>query len=118
MSQAASGVAAGVVEAEAVGADVAGDHLDPAGHHLLERASAAEVVAQTVEAVVPEDLPVGPLLHGALASGPDEQHELAVGHRAQQPLDERGAEEAGGAGDGDALAGEVVADHAGLSTIW
>ena len=112
------GVAAGVVEAEAVGADVAGDHVDPSGHHLLERRPATEVLAHAVEAVVPEDLPVGALLDGALASGPDEQHELAVGDRAQQPLDERGAQEAGGAGDGDALAGEVVANHVGLSTIW
>ena len=49
----------------------------------------------------------GPLLDGAHAARPDEQHELAVGHRPQQPLDQGGAQEAGGAGDGDALAGQV-----------
>ena len=41
---------------------------------------------------------------------PHEQHELAAGHRAQQPLDQGGAEEAGGAGDGDALAGQRLGD--------
>ena len=42
MSHEARALAAGVVEAEPVGADVAGDHLDPAGDHLVERRPATE----------------------------------------------------------------------------
>ena len=55
---------------------------------------------------------------GERRARPDQQHELAVGDGPQQPLDERGAEEAGRAGDGDALAGQAFPDHARLSTIW
>jgi hypothetical protein len=51
--------------------------------------------------------------HVAHATGPDQQHQLAVGHRAQEPLHQCGAEEAGGTGDGDALPGQVVGDHPG-----
>ncbi|MEZ5139138.1 MAG: hypothetical protein R2711_10360 [Acidimicrobiales bacterium] len=58
------------------------------------------------------------LLDVAHAPGPDQQHQLAVGHRAQEALDERSAEEAGGAGDGDALPGQVVGDHGCMSTKW
>ena len=116
-SQRGEGGAAGVVEAEPVGADVAGDGRDPLGHQRGE-AVLAVLLAEPVEGVVAEDLPLGPLLDGGPAARADEQHELAVGHAAQQPLDERGAEEAGAAGDGDALAGELLGDHGTLSTRW
>ena len=113
VSQRANSAAAGLVEAEAVGADVAGHHLHPAGDHLVEGRLAAELLAEPVEAVVLEDLALGALLDGAHAAGPDEEHELAAGGRSQQALDQSGAHEAGGAGDEDALAGKVVPDHAG-----
>ena len=103
----------GLVEPEPVGADVAGHHLNAAGDHLVEGRLAAELLAEPVEAVVLEDLALGALLDGAHAAGPDEEHELAVGGRSQQALDQSGAHEAGGAGDEDALAGKVVPDHAG-----
>jgi hypothetical protein len=105
-----------VVEAEPVGADVAGDRRDPPGHLVVE--PVAELPAQRVEGVVAEDLALGPLGDARPLARADEQHQLAAGHRAQQPLDERGAEEAGAAGDGDALAVEGLGDHADLSTIW
>ncbi|MEZ5230298.1 MAG: hypothetical protein R2710_27625 [Acidimicrobiales bacterium] len=47
---------------------------------------------------------------GAL-TGPHEQHQLAVGDGAHQPLDEGGAEEAGRSGDGDAFACQLFCDH-------
>jgi hypothetical protein len=104
MSQPPAARAPASVEAEAVGAHVALDDLHPAGHQLVERGLAAELVAQAVEAVVLEDLASGALLDVAHASGADQQHELAVGHRTQEALHQRGAQEAGAAGDGDALA--------------
>jgi hypothetical protein len=106
-----------VVQAEAVRADVAGDDGDPAPDHLVERRR-AHLPAQAVEGVVAEDLPAGPLGDRGPLAGADEQHELAARHRPQQPFDQRGAEEAGAAGDGDAAAVECLGDHAHLSTIW
>ena len=50
-----------VVEAETVPGDVAPDDRDPAGDLGLERRPPAELVAQAVEGVVAEDLPLGPL---------------------------------------------------------
>ena len=129
MSQPASVGPVGLVEAEAVGADVAGDRAHTARRHLVERRARPSVGAQAVEGVVAEDLPLDPLRGGGAAPGPHQQHQLAVRHLAEQPLDEGGADEAGRAGDGDALAGQRLGDHGGrcgsrasvyprLSTIW
>src|SRR5690606_25978057 len=85
--------------------------------HLVEGLG-AQLGAQAVEGVVAEDLPPGPLGRAGALAGADEQHELGAGHRAEQPLDERGAEEAGAAGDGDAPAVEGLRYHAPVSTIW
>ncbi len=87
------GRTAGVVEAEAVGADVAGDHRQPLGHVLVE--AVAEQGSQVFERVVAEDLPLHSLLGRGAAAGSDEQDERAVGHRSEQSLDDGGAEEAG-----------------------
>ena len=106
-----------VVEGEAVGGDVAGDGRDALRHHRRE-AVLAELLAQAVEGVVAEDLPLGPLLDGGATAGPDEQDELAAGHAAQQPLDQGGPQEAGASGDRDALAVQSLRDHPPLSTIW
>ena len=113
----------GVVEPEAVGGDVAGDDLRPVAATSSSKAALPPtLVAQPVEAVVLEDLPLGPLLDRPHPPAPHQQDELAVRHGSEQPLDQRRPEETGGAGDGDALAGELVADHGGhrrpLSTIW
>jgi hypothetical protein len=108
---------AGLVQTEAFGADVAGDDLDPPVDGRVERVL-AQVGTQAVEGVVVEDLALGPLRDGRSLAGADEQHELAAWHRAHQPLDQRGAEEAGATGDGDALAVESLGDHRVLSTIW
>ena len=77
------------------GADVAGDGDDPFGGHGVERLAATGFVTEAVEAVVLQDLAAHALV-GAAASGPHEQDQGAVGYRAQQPLDDGGAEEAGG----------------------
>ena len=92
-----------VGEAQAVGADITFDHLHPACDRLVERGLAAELGAEPVEAVVLEDLPRGPLLDRAHPSGPDQQDQLAVGDRTQEPFDECRAEKAGRTGDGYAL---------------
>jgi hypothetical protein len=108
---------AGVVEAEPVPGDVAGDDRDPPGHHLVELGG-AQLGPQPVEGVVAEHLAPRPLVRRGPLAGPDEQHQLAPGDGPQQPLDQRRAEKAGRAGDGDALAVECLGDHAHLSTIW
>ena len=103
-------VTVGGRQAEAVGADVAGDRRDALGRDLLE-ALRAELAAQPVEGVVAQQLALdAPSGRGALAVT-DEQHQLAARHRAQQPLHERGPDEAGRPGDGDASAGQGLGDH-------
>jgi hypothetical protein len=99
------------IEAQAVGADVAGDRGHPAGDHLVE--AAAELGPQPVERVVLEDLLAGTLGGGGATAAADQQEQLAVGDAAQQPLDQRGADEAGRSGDGDAFARERLGDHGG-----
>ena len=111
------GLAAGVVEGEPIRSDVARDRGDPLGNHRGE-AVLAELLAQAVEGVVAEDLPLGALLDGGAAAGPDEQHELAAGDAPEQPLDQRGAEEPRAPRDRDARAVQPVRDHPPLSTIW
>ena len=64
----------------------------------------AQLAAQSIERVVAEDL-AGDAVAGAASSGAHDEHQLAVGHGAQESLDERGAEEAGRARDRDAFAG-------------
>ena len=100
----------GVVQPEAVGADVAGDRRRPARGHRVE-AVAAELAAQPVECVVLEDLPADPLVDARALARSDQQHEPAVGHAAQQPLDQRRADETRAPGDGDALARQLLGDH-------
>jgi hypothetical protein len=98
-------------EAEPVGADVAGDDAQAPGHHLVERLGPAELGPQPVEGVVADHLALHPLGRRRPAPGPDEQDDLALGHGAQQSLHQRRAEEAGGAGDGDALGPQCGGDH-------
>jgi hypothetical protein len=101
---------AGVVEAEAVGADVAGDHLHPPLDGGVEL-GLAQLLAQPVEGVVAEDLAAGPRLHRRPLAGSDEQHQLTAGNGPQQALDQGGAEEARPARDRDALPIKGLGDH-------
>src|SRR3546814_2337987 len=57
---------------------VAGDRCDPLGHQSGE-AVLAVLLAQPVEGVVAEDLPLGPLLDGGAPARTDQQDELAAG---------------------------------------
>ena len=108
MSQDASSARPVVVEAEPVGADIAGDGGDPAGDLGVEVAAAAVVSRRSRSNASFLSTSRRTRSVAAAAAGPDEQDELAVGHPPQQPLDERGAEEPGGTGDGDALAGQLA----------
>ncbi|MDQ1422932.1 MAG: hypothetical protein QOD72_430, partial [Acidimicrobiaceae bacterium] len=96
-------------QSEAIGRHVAGDDAQPASHHGVELA--AEIRAKAVEGVVAEDLALDALGGRRPATAPHEQDDLAVGNAAQQPLDDRGAEEAGPPGDGDSLFPEALGDH-------
>ena len=103
--------AVGVVQSQPVTGDVAGDRGDPGGHGGEVDALLAALGAESVERVVLEDLALGsPCRTGSLAVS-HEQHQLAVGDRAQQALDERGADESGRAGDGDPFPRERFGDH-------
>jgi hypothetical protein len=114
-----------VVEPQSVATDIARhDRHAPVEHR---REVVAVRGAQRVERVVLEDLAVRPLLHGRAPAGPQQQHDVRVGHRSQQPFEQRGAEEAGCAGHGDAPAPEGLGDagdaargrgHPLLSTSW
>ncbi len=73
--------------------------------------------AQAIEAVVAEDL-AGDTVAGAAAPGAHDEHQLAVGHRAQEPLDERGAEEAGRARDRDAFAGKALPNQRTVPFVY
>ena len=98
----------GAVEPQAVDAHVARHHEDPPVHLGVE--PVAELAAQPVEAVVPEDLAAYPVRRAAPA-GPHEQGDLAVGNASQQSFGQGGPEEAGGAGDGDSAAGQGLGEH-------
>jgi hypothetical protein len=98
-----------VVEAEAVDADVARDGDDAAADLLVE--AVAPHLAQAVEAVVAQDLPAHPVGGGGAAPRAHQQDQLAAGNRAQQPLDQGGAEEPRRARDGDARACERLPNH-------
>ena len=98
----------GVVQSQSVVGHVTGDRADASG-------DGGEVVAvsraEAVERVVLEDLALGALGGRRALAVAYEQDEFAVGDRTQQPLDERGADEARGAGDGDLLPREFLGDH-------
>ncbi len=106
------------VQAQPVGPDVAGHGRDPGCDLLVE--AVAELRAQAVEAVVPEDLLGGPLDRRRPASGPDQEHHLTVRDAAQDTLDQGGAEEPGRTGDEEAPVrpGRRGRGSPDLSTIW
>ena len=93
---------------------VTGHDRDAAGADFVE--VAAPCAAQPLEGVVAEDLPLDTAVHVGTAAWPHQQHQLAVGDRAQQPFDESSAQESSCTGDGDALSGQRVGDHDVLSS--
>ena len=107
----------GCIESETIASDIAGHCGDAAGGHLGEPVL-AELCAQSVEGVVLEDFAGEALLDGGASTGAHEQHELAVGDRAQESFEKVGAEEAGGAGHEQTLSGEGVSNHGGMFTTW
>ena len=100
---------AGGVEAQAVDADVAGHDEDPAVH--LGRRSGRRARPRRRSKQLFRRISRRTRSARAPPPGADEQGHLAVGDAAQEPLGEGGPEEAGGAGDGDAPAGERFTEH-------
>ena len=91
--------------------DVTGDRGDAAGDGREVDAKFGALRTQSIERVVLEDFTVGPACGTRSLTVAHEQHELAVGHRSEQALDERRADEPGRAGDGDPFPGERFGDH-------
>jgi hypothetical protein len=100
---------AGLVEVETVSPHVAGDRHEPPLDLGLE--AFAELGPQAVEAVVAQDLPPCAVGRRQPLTRSHEYDDLAVGHTAQQALDEGGPKEAGCPSDGNSLPGEIVCDH-------
>ena len=99
---------AGDVQAEAVDADITRHGQHPAVHLAIELG--AEFAPETVEAIVLDDLAADPICRPP-APGSDQQCHLGLRNGAQQPLGERGAEEPGRAGNGDAPPPEGFTEH-------
>src|SRR5439155_12465400 len=74
----------------------------------------AHLLAEAVEAVVPEDLPPGAIGRRRAPPGPDQQAHFTVRYRAQQALDERRPEEPCGSRDGHTLTRERLRNHTTL----
>ena len=79
------------------------------GHLVAE--TVAELGAQAVEAVVLDHLAGQPGGGVGPAPGAHQDGDLGLGDAAQDPLDEGGAQEAGGARDEEALAPEIPLDR-------
>ena len=99
---------ASIVQAEAVNTDIAGYREDPPG--CLFGEARAELLAEAVEAVIAEHVPVHALL-GPSPAGAYEEHDLGLRQAAQHPLGQGGAQEARCAGDRDAATGERLSEH-------
>ena len=101
----------GIVEPESVGAHVAVDRDHAALDHRVEGvAGTAQFFFEAVERVVFEDLATCSF-GGATLAAADEQHQLAIGHAAQQTLNESRSDEACRARNSDALAGQLLSNH-------
>ena len=115
-------LAIGVGQGEAIAADVAADRRDPSRRQLGE-AIATVLLAEPVEGVVLEQLALDALCRRRPLAVAHEQHQLTVGHGAEQALDQRRPDESGRPGDGDARSRERLSDHglqvlARFSTKW
>ena len=107
-------------ESESVGAHVTAHDADTRRDSCIELI--APFGAQSIERVVLHDL--ASHAFGGRGSFPvaNEQHERAIGNRAEQSFDEGRTHETGCTGDADATAGQGGGDHdtvlAPLSTKW
>ena len=105
----------GIVQVEAVTADVTGDRGDATVGHLgegLARLRRTELLAEPVERVVLQDLLLSSLGGGSAFAVADEQDKFAVGDGAQHALNECRANKTGRAGDGNTFARKGFGDHA------
>ncbi|CAB4617089.1 unannotated protein [freshwater metagenome] len=109
--------AACIIEAEAIATDIACNRCDSTGGHFGESVF-AKVVAQSVERVVLQNFARDPLFNSGASAGTNQQHDLAIGHRAQKSLKKIGAQETGGAGDEQPFAGKCVTNHEQMFTTW
>ena len=99
-----------LLETEAVDGDVTGDDPNPPFDLVVE--PVAPLLAQAVEAVVPEDLAPSAVTRGRPSTGAHEEYQLAVRHGPKEALDERRTEKARGARHCHALARERLSNHA------
>jgi hypothetical protein len=81
------------------------------------------LLAEAVEGVVLEQLALDALGRRRPPAATNEEHQLAVGHAAEQALDERCSDESGRPSDGDSRVRERLSDHrlqvlARFSTKW
>ena len=97
-----------VVEPEPVAPDVAGHGAHPARHLVAE--PVAQLAPQPVEAVVLDHLAGEPGGGVGPPSRPDQDRHLGVGYAADDALDQGRAQEAGGAGDEEALPAKLPLD--------
>ena len=109
--------AACVIKAETVATDVACNRRDASGSHCCEFVL-AEFGTQSVEGVVLQDFASHSLFNGGASARTNQQHDLAIGHRAQKSLEKIGAQETGGAGDEQPFAGECFTNHKRMFTTW
>jgi hypothetical protein len=109
--------AACFIEAETIATDIAGNRRDASGSHRCEFVF-AEFGTQSVEGVVLQDFASHSLFNGRAPAGTNQQHDLAIGHRAQKSLEKIGAQETGGAGDEQSFAGKCVTNHKRVFTTW
>ena len=99
-----------IIETKPIAAHVASDGSDATSGHLGEPVF-AEFGAQTIEGVVFQNLASHALFNGGTSTWTHEQHDLAIGPRSEQALEQVGAEETGGAGDEEPFAGECFTNH-------
>jgi hypothetical protein len=105
------------IKAKTIATNIACNRRDASGRHLCESVF-AEFGAQSVESVVLQDFASHSLFNGGAPAGTNQQHDLAIGHRAQKSLKKIGAQETGGAGDEQPFAGECVTNHERMFTTW
>ena len=106
-----------VGESQTVAAHIASDCGDSPSSHFGE-AVFTKLGAQPIERVVLQDFARNSLFNGGTSTRTNQQHDLAIGHRAQEPLKEIGAEETGGAGDEEPFAGQCLTNHERMFTTW
>jgi hypothetical protein len=109
--------AACFIKAKTIATNIACNRRDASGSHLCEFVF-AQFGAKSIKGVVLQDFASHSLFNGGAPAGTNQQHDLAIGHRAQKSLKKIGAQETGGAGDEQPFAGECVTNHERMFTTW